>query len=172
MPFQIAFERRILSAAEFKAVEPSHHPVLKTLSRDKLGSIAKALRAYHDKARDQLHQHKRGARGKPGPTAARSAPGKETTSKKHLVLADALKRVTARMATLDADDKRKRTTSVLKAALAKKNARAASHPKPGRTAGQGMAKVASTKRRTRVHPGKVGSVSQQGKRAQARRDGR
>jgi hypothetical protein len=172
MPFQIAFERRILTGPEFRAVEPSHHPMLKTLSRDKLGSVAKALRAYHDKARDQLRQHKRGPRGKSGAMAARSAPGKETTSKKHLVLADALKRVTARMAVLDADAKRKRTTAVLKDALAKKNARTVSHPKPGRTAGKGMAKVTSTKGRTKVNPGRIGSVSQQGKRAQARRDGR
>lgn len=172
MPFQIAFERRLLSAAEFRAVEPSHHPRLKTLSRDQLGATAKALRAYHDKARDLLHQHKRGARGKPGPTAARSAQGKDTVATKAKVLAEALKRVTARMAVLDAEAKRRRTTATLKGALAKKRAASTRTPAPGRTATAGMKAKESGRRRTRTSPGKIGSVSAQGKRAQARRDTR
>lgn len=172
MPFSIAFERRLLSAAEFRAVEPSHHPALKQLSRTELGATAKAIRLYHDKARGLLHQHKRMARGKPGPTAARSAQGRERVAKKHQVLADALRRVTARMAALDAETKRKRTTALLKDALARKTAGNPGRPQPGRTAAGGMRPKGSAKRRTRVNPGKVGSVSQQGKRAQARRDGR
>lgn len=171
MPFQIAFERKILTAAEFRVVEPTHHPKLKTLSREKLGDLAKALRGYHDKARDLLHQHKRAARGKPGPVAARSAKGKATTSKKHLVLADALKRVTARMKLLDAQAKQARTTATLKKALAAKKAKTASAPR-GRTASAGMTAKPSTRRRTRVNPGKIGSVSAQGRRAQGKRDGR
>jgi hypothetical protein len=172
MPFQIAFERRILSSPEFRAVEPTHHPRLKTLTRTELGSIARTLRAYHDKARDLLHQQKRAARGKPGPAAARSAAGKETVAKKHLVLADALKRVTARMAALDAEAKRRRTTALLKEALARKKAAQAKRPAAGRTAAKGMRPTPSAKRRTRVNPGRIGSTSQQGKRAQARRDAR
>jgi hypothetical protein len=172
MPFQIAFERRILSAPEFRAVEPSHHPKLKTLTREQLGTVAKAIRTYHDKARDLLHQYKRGARGKPGPTAARSADGKERATKKHQVLADALKRVTARMAVLDADAKRKRTTALLKEALARKNAAQGKRPASGKTASKGMRAMPNAKRRTRVNPGRIGSTSQQGKRAQARRDAR
>jgi hypothetical protein len=172
MPFQIAFERRLLNGAEFRAVEPTHHPKLKTLSREKLGDIAKALRAYHDKARDLSHQHKRAARGKPGPTAARSAQGKDTVVKKHQVFAEALKRVTARMAALDAQAKQKRTTETLKAALAKKNAAAGKKPAPGRTASAGMRSKASTKRRTKVLPAKVGRISARTRQAQAKRDKR
>jgi hypothetical protein len=172
MPFQIAFERRVLNVAEFRAVEPSHHPMLKKLTREELAKVAKAIRVYHDKARDLLHQHKRGARGKPGPTAARSADGKQRSATKHQVLADALKRVTARMAVLDAAAKQSRTTALLKDALARKQAASARKPAPGRTPSRGMAAKPSEKRRTRVNPGRIGSVSQQGKRAQARRDGR
>jgi len=172
MPFQIAFERRLLSGAEFRAVEPTHHPQLKSLTRDKLGAVAKAVRAYHDKARDLLHQHKRAARGKPGPTAARSAHGKDTVATKQKVFADALKRVAARMAVLDAEARRNRTTALLKDALARKKANAAGRPASGRTASKGMQATPSGKRRTRVNPGKVGSVSKQTRRAQARRDSR
>ena len=170
MPFQIAFERKILTAAEFRAVEPTHHPKLKTLTRGELGAAAKALRAYHDKARDLLHQHKRTARGKPGPTAARSTKGKETTAKTHLVLADALNRVTARMAVLDTEAKKARTTKTLKKALAAKKAKTAATPKRGRTASAGMAPKPSVRRRTKVTPAKVGRVSAAGRRAQGRRD--
>lgn len=170
MPFQIAFERKILTAAEFRAVEPSHNPQLKALPRTRLDAVAKALRTYHDKARDLLHKHKRSQRGKPGPAAARSAKGKETTAKKQRVLADALKRVAARMAVLDAAAKKARTTGTLRKALAAKTAKTRMAPKPGRTASAGMAAKPNPRRRTKVNPAKIGSVSAQGRRAQARRD--
>lgn len=172
MPFQIAFERRLLNGAEFRAVEPTHHPKLKTIPRERLGDIAKALRAYHDKARDLSHQHKRAARGKPGPTAARSAQGKDTVAKKHQVFADALKRVTARMAALDAEAKRKRTTATLKEALAKKKTAAPRKPAAGRTASKGMKATPGSKRRTRILPAKVGRISARTRQAQAKRDTR
>jgi hypothetical protein len=173
MPFQIAFEQRILSAAEFRAVKASHLPDIKAKTPAQLAQAIKAIRLYHDKARDLSHQHKRAKRGKPGATAAKSADGAERAAKKLAVLSQALGRVTARLAALETKAKQARTTATLKEALARKKASAgANRPGAGRSPGKGMAKTPSGKRRTKINPGRIGSVSQQGKRAQARRDAR
>jgi hypothetical protein len=167
----IATERRELTGAEFEAVNSSHYPAVTTLDRPALVELARALRGYRDAARDILHQRRRQARGKPGPGAAGSAPGEARVQAKKQHFAAALKRVNPRIAALDAEAKRARTTEMLAQALAAKRGARRHHPGAGHTASGGMADNASTKGRKHISGGRVGSVSKAGRRAQARRDG-
>lgn len=165
-------ERRLLDDAEFEAVAASHYPGLAELDRAALVALAQRLRGLRDKARDIAHQQRRAARGKPGPTPAGSVPGAQRITAKKQLFAAALRRLNPRIAQLDAEAKRARTTKLLAAALARKQASAPHHPQAGAHAAGGMRATPSRKRGTRIDPRTVGSISQATRNAQARRDAR
>lgn len=162
----------MLDDAEFDAVAASHYPGLAGLDRAALVALAQRLRGLRDKARDIAHQQRRTARGKPGPAPASGVPGAARIAAKKQLFAAALRRVNPRIAQLDADARRARTTALLAAALARKGAAAPHHPQAGHHAGGGMRAKANRKRGTRIDPRAVGSISQATRDAQASRDAR
>jgi hypothetical protein len=163
-------ERTLLGHAGFELVAPSHHPALTALPADELRALAARLRAEHAKLRDLIREGRRARRGKGEARAAASAEAGRASERKQ-VYAAALKRVNARFDEIDEERRRTAHRAALKAALARKQAARAAHPQGGATAGHGMHAKPSGKGRGGVNPGRVGSVSQQNKAAQARRDG-
>jgi len=168
----IRTEDDILAGAEREAVRQSRHPELQSLEREAVLALARRLREYRDKARDIARDRRRAHRGKGDPRGAGPAPAEEGILLKKQVFAAALKRVNSRIAALQGNDRRARTTNVLRAALARKKAAPRHHPSPGATAGGGMHALDEKRQMTDVDPRQVGSVSQQVKNNQASRDSR
>jgi hypothetical protein len=166
-------ERRLLAADEIGQVERSHYPLLEGLPKEEVVSLAQWLRARHGRARDLLRDRRRARRGKP---AARPAPEGEEADRglaaKKQVFAAGLKRVNARLGALAAAAKREANLAKLQAALARRQAGQAAHPDAGATPGAGMQSLPKRKPRMTISPGRIGSTSQAGKAAQARRDAR
>ncbi|PWS37936.1 hypothetical protein DFH01_01055 [Falsiroseomonas bella] len=163
-------ERALLGHDAYKLIEPSHYPALGALSGEELRTLATRLREQHAKARDLIREGKRAKRGKGDARAAATAEAGKATRRKQ-VYAAALKRVNARFDEIDHERKRAAHRAALKAALARKQATRAAHPQGGFSAGKGMRASPSGKGRGGVNPSRIGSVSQQNKAAQARRDG-
>jgi hypothetical protein len=163
-------ERTLLGHDAYGLIAPSHYPALGTLSGDELRTLAARLREQHAKARDLIREGRRARRGKGDARAAANAESGKATRRKQ-VYAAALKRVNARFDEIDQERRRTAHRAAMKAALARKQATRAAHPQGGFTAGRGMHATPNGKGRGGVNPGRVGSVSQQNKAAQARRDG-
>lgn len=173
MGVAFAAERRLLSEAELAPVRQSHFPDLEAIGREDLVGLARWLRAQRGRARDIIHERRRQRRGKgeprPGVTGAESERG---LAAKKQVFARALKRVNQQIAALDAEAKRARSIAAMQAALGARRAASVRRPDSGTTAGKGMRARPTPKRPGIVSGGRVGSVSQAGRNAQAARDGR
>ncbi|WP_144184078.1 hypothetical protein [Elioraea rosea] len=171
MGASFATERRLLAEDELGPVQNSHYPALDEMPHDDLVSLARWLRERHGRARDIIRGRRRVRRGKAEPrgTATESASERGLQAKKQ-VFARGLKRVNARLAQIAGDRKRERAQAAMREALARREAQPVHHPQPGRTAHRGMAAVPREKRRGIITGGRVGSVSQQNKSAQAARD--
>lgn len=170
MGVEFATERRLLSDSEYEPVVRSHFPTVGTLSRDELGELAHWLRSQHNRARDIVRHRVRVRRGKAEGPAPEGASERGLADKKQ-VFARALKRVNARLEQHRAAEKRAQAVAQMQAALARRQTAAPHHPDAGMTPGGGLRAKASTRRRTNVPPGRIGSVSQAGRVAQATRDG-
>jgi hypothetical protein len=162
-------ERALLGEAAYQVVAPSHYPEIEALPAEELRSLANRLREHHAKARDLLREGRRARAGKGDARRAATAEHGKLTQRKQ-VYAAALKRVNSRFDALTAERRQEEHRAALRAALARKQAARAQHPQGGFTAGGGMRAKASGKGSRGVNPGRVGSVSQQNKAAQARRD--
>lgn len=169
-----AAERRLISEDEREPVLRSHFPVLETLDRDGLQDLARWLRDRRDRSRDLVRGARRAGRGKAEPRGGTPGPGPHAergqTAKKQ-VFANALKRVNARLDAVLAEEKRARNSARLRAALAAKQAATPHHPGAGATAGHGLRAKPSRMPRPTIHGARIGSTSQAGRVAQARRDG-
>lgn len=168
MANSIAAERRLLGD-DFALVANSHHPALGALSAEDARELARLLRAQRDKLRGMVHANRRARRGKGEPRA--SAGHDPVLLRRKQVFAAALKRVNARIEKLHGEARRAYHAAALAEALERKRAARSHHPGGGGTAHQGMTVKASGRRRTRIDPRVVGSVSQATKNNQARRDG-
>lgn len=162
-------ERSLLTHDELALVAPTHHPDITTQDAEALRSMATRLRAEHGKLRDLIRSGRRARAGKGEPRGATNALHARMAEKKQ-VFAAALKRVNSRFAELTEDRRREEHRAALRAALARKKAMRAQHPQPGHTARKGMRLKGGNARGPKVNPGQIGSVSQQNKAAQARRD--
>jgi hypothetical protein len=162
-------ERALLGEAAFGLVAPTHHPAIATLPVDELRRLATRLRAEHARARDLIREGKRARRGKGDARSASSAEAEKATRRKQ-VYASALKRVNSRFEALTRESLRAEHRAALKAALARRQAMRATHPSAGLGAGAGMRSKANAKGARGVNPGRIGSVSQANRRAQAQRD--
>ena len=150
-----ATERRLLAEDEIGQVIRSHYPELEGLAHEELTGLARWLRSQHGRMRDTMRERRRIHRGK---------------AEKKQVFARGLKRVNARLASLRAEEKRRRASVALREALSRRGQAAVHHPDAGDTAREGMRTLPSTRRRGIVTGGRVGSVSQAGRNAQAARD--
>jgi hypothetical protein len=88
------------------------------------------------------------------------------------VYANALKRVNAKLATIEAAERRALVLARLQAALGRKQAAGPHHPQRGQTAGTGFRLKRGAERRRIVQAARIGSVSQAVRNAQAARDSR
>jgi hypothetical protein len=168
MATSIAAERRLLGD-DFSLIANSHHPALAALSTEDAVALARLLREHRDRLRGMVHANRRARRGKGEPRAA--AGHDPALLRRKQAFAAALKRVNARIETLHGEARRAYHAAALSEALARKRASRVHHPGGGDSAGTGMRAKASGKRRTRMDPRAIGSISQAGKAAQARRDG-
>ena len=166
-------ERRLLGEDEWEPVARSHYPILDSLTREEALDLARWLRERRARARGLIQRTTRVRRGKAEPRGA-TAPephAERGLSGKKQVFSRALKRVNARLALFTAETRRAQALAGLRAALKARRAAPQHHPESGRTARLGMRSKPSGRRRTRVDPRQVGSVSQAGRDAQAARDG-
>lgn len=173
MSVEFAAERRLLAEDEIAAVLSSHYPELESLAHADLLELARWLRARHGRARDIIRTRRRIRRGKAEPrgTATEDASERGLAAKKQ-VFARGLKRVNGRLGQLRAEEKRARALANLRAALERRQSATVHTPDPGRSAHVGMRPRAATTRRGIISGGRIGSVSQAGRNAQAGRDRR
>ncbi len=173
MSIPCKFERSILSYDEHEIILRSHHPEIYDTGLDDLKELRQRLRDMRNKERTLARAKRREARGKGSPRGE-SFPGTaEHPLERKQVFAAALKRVNReidRMQKLEA-----RTAHIEAARRALTMRRAAQfppRPATGDTPSEGMRPLPSRRRRTRVPPAKIGSVSQATKNAQAARNSR
>jgi hypothetical protein len=140
-------ERSQLGHDEFEMVRVTHHPAIYGLAPDELRALKLRLRDHRSKARALASQKQREVRGKADPRG-KSFPG------------------TAELP--------RRRKQIFAAALAQFRAATFEHrPPPDATAHAGMRPgAAPSRRRTRLPPSRIGSISQATKVAQAIRDAR
>ncbi len=173
MGVEFASERRLLTEEELQPVQASHYPGLAEMARDDLISLARWLRQQRARARDIIHERRRLRRGKGEPrgTAAGSASERGLAAKKQ-VFARALKRVNAQIAHLDAGARRAGAVATMRAALARKQSAPVHHPEASMTRNTGTRPRPVVPRPGIITGGRIGSVSQANKTAQAARDNR
>ncbi len=173
MGVEFAAERRLLTEEEIGPVVSSHYPALAEVAEGELPGLARWLRERHGRARDLIRARRRVYRGKADArgTAAETASDEGLSLKKQ-VFARGLKRVNNRLAELRAAARRAAMVEGLQAALARRHAAAPAHPGAGAGSHAGMQAKPASRRRGIVSGGRIGSVSQAGRVAQARRDGR
>jgi hypothetical protein len=166
-------EQALLTHDEFEVVKSTHHPAIFGLSADELHEQRPRLRQFHEKERTLAFQKRREVRGKAEPRGG-SFPGTADRSlSRKQVFAGALQRLNKEISRVDRLAARSATAAGSHRALAlRKAGESVRHPAPGQSSRSGMKSNASTRSRTKVNPGKVGSVSQATKKAQAARDKR
>jgi hypothetical protein len=171
MSLAFATERRRLTEEELEPIQRSHFPLLEHLSREEVQELARWLRTRRDRARDLMRDHRRSKRGK----AAAAAPAPDADrgiAAKKQVFAGALKRVNARLDALLAEERRTRNLKRLRQALARRQAATPHHPSAGATRHAGTRSLPNRRARPTIHAARIGSTSQAGRDAQARRDAR
>lgn len=173
MATSLRSERSVLKHDEYEAVRSSHHPVIYELDGKALHGLRVRLRDLRDKERTfsrQKHREKRGkadARGGSFPGTA------DQPQRRKQIFAAAIKRVNKELERLRKLEARMTNVDAAHRALALKRANNfVHHPSSDKTADDGMNPVNNKRRRTKVPPAKIGSVSQQTKNAQAKRDAR
>jgi hypothetical protein len=173
MSIPCKFERSVLSYDEYGVILGSHHPEIYEAGLDDLKALRQRLRGMRDKENTLAHAKRREARGK-GPPRGQSLPGTaEHPLQRKQVFAAALKRVNGEIHRMEKLEARTAHTEAARRALAMRRA-AQFPPRPpaGDTPSEGMHPLRSQRRRTRVTPAKIGSVSQATRNVQAARDAR
>lgn len=164
-------EKSLLDHDEWTLVEQTHKPALATLEQDALEAARKRLRDLRAKERDLGHEKRRIARGKAEPRGG-SFPGTYARPKQRKqVFAHALRRVNDELGRRSAAASRNRIVESQSRALAAKRAAPKRRPANTATASGGVTPVENPKRATKVPGAKVGSVTKQTARSQAKKDG-
>jgi hypothetical protein len=166
-------ERSQLSHEEFEMVRVTHHPAIYGLAPDELRAVKLRLQTHRDKARVLARQKQREMKGTAEPRG-RSFPGTaELPRRRKQVFAAALKRVNKELDRLHKLAARTAHVEAARAALAQhRAAKFVHHPPAGATPHEGMQPRTIPRRRRRVPPSRIGSISQATRVAQAIRDAR
>ncbi len=163
-------ERSLISRDEYEVVRYTHHPAIYDVADEDLQATRKRLRDLHAKERTLAWEKRRISRGKAEPRGG-SFPGThERPSRRKQVFAAAVKRLNREIERRAELAARPRQADIARKALALRRENFVSDTPRDATAHEGMEVIASRRRRTAVHPGKVGRVSQRTKAAQAKRD--
>jgi hypothetical protein len=173
MSIPCKFERSILSHDEYEIILGSHHPGIYDVQLDDLRALRQRLRDMRNRERTLAHQKRRESRGKAAPRGG-SFPGTaEHPSQRKQVFAAALKRVNKEIDRIQKLEARSAHVAAARRALEMfRAAQFPPRPATGDKASEGMRPLPSERRRTRVPPAKIGSVSQATKNAEAARDAR
>lgn len=173
MSIPCKFERSLLSHDEYEVVRVTHHPAIYDLDGAQLRATSVRLRTMRGRERTLARQKQREMRGKADARGA-SFPGTaERPSRRKQVFASALKRVNKELSRLRKLEAHVAHVDAAHRALAlRRAANFVHHPAAGDTAREGMRPLSSRRRRTKMLPTKIGSISQATKDAQARRDSR
>jgi hypothetical protein len=173
MSLSRATERSVLSQGQLELVDSTHHPAIYAIDTKGLRDLQGQLRAERSKLRTQVRQKQRESRGKSDPRG-KSFPGNtEQPLKRKQALASALKRVNKELERQRKLEARAAHVDAARRAL-EQHRNAKFHPVAvsDRTAGAGMQPRPSIKRRRIIPGSQIGSVSQQTKNAQAKKDNR
>lgn len=171
MSTSIADERRLLAADEYERVARSHHPSLASLQRDELLDLVRWLREQRGKFKGQIRRRVR--RGKADARKEKEMDNQDRErglAAKKQVFARALKRANGHLDRVLAAEKRAAMHAGMQAALERKRRAPRHHPPSGRRARGGVQPIENPKGADIVEPSAVGSISQAGRVAQARRD--
>lgn len=173
MSIACKFERSILSYDEHEIILRSHHPEIYDASLDELRALRQRLREMRDKERTLARENRRVVRGK-GAQRGASFPGTaEHPLRRKQVFGAALKRVNREIDRVHKLEARTEHIEAARRALAmRRAAQFSTRPPTGDKANEGMRALPNRRRRTRVPPARIGSVSQAIKNAQAARDTR
>src|SRR5262252_7979068 len=173
MTIPCKLERSLLSFEEQQVIARSHHPEIYESALTDLKALRQQLRDLRSKARTLALAKRREVRGK-GPARGASFPGTaEHTLRRKQVFSAALKRVNREIDRMHKLEARATHVEAARRALAiRRAAQFPARPPSGDTASEGMRALPNRRRRTRVPPAKIGSVSQATKNAQAARDAR
>lgn len=171
MTIAAARERRFLSHEEAEIVGSTHYPALADVDADGLRQSQGRLRDLRDKARAIARRKRRAAAGQRDRGSPAVTDATEHAAQRKQIFSQALKRANRQLARLDHAAAQSRTARGVQKALAlKRQEEKAERPGPGRHARTGMRANPSLRRAMGVPGAKVGSVSQAGKSAQAKRD--
>lgn len=173
MALSFKAEAGLLREDELELVRSSHHPFVHELDQAQLQDARSRLRDWRDKERTLAHHKRREARGK-GEARGSSFPGSADHPKRRKqVFSAALKRVNGELERLSVAEARAAHAGAAHRALSLRRAAEVTHrTEENRTASKGTASLPSRRNRAVLPPSKIGSVSQQGKKAQAKRDAR
>jgi hypothetical protein len=173
MSIPCKFERSQLSNDEFEMIRVTHHPAIYDLAPDELQALKLRFRGQRDKARVLARQKQREMRGKSEPRG-KSFPGTAELARwRKQIFAAALKRVNKELDRVHKLAARTAHVEAARTALARYRAAKFVHrPPTGATPHEGMRPRVSVRRRSRVPPSKIGSISQATRVAQAIRDAR
>jgi hypothetical protein len=166
-------ERSLLSFEEHQVVARSHHPEIYESGLDDLKALRQQLRDLRSRTRTLALTKRREVRGK-GPARGASFPGTaEHTLRRKQVFSAALKRVNREIDRMEKLEARSAHVKAAQAALAMRRAAQFPHPPSNvDTPNEGMRPLPHRRRRTRVPPARIGSISQATKNSQAARDAR
>ena len=169
MSTSIADERRLLAADEYEPIARSHYPGLAGLQRDELLDLVRWLRDQRGRFKSQVRRRVRDRKADAKSEADKPDRERGVAAKKQ-VFARALKRANAHLDRVLAVEKRAAMHAGMQAALERKRRTPRHHPSSGRHAHGGAQSIENPKGADIVQPSTVGSISQAGRVAQARRD--
>ena len=173
MSIPCKFERSILSYDEHGIILHSHHPEIYESGLDDLKALRQRLRDMRGKEKTLAHAKRREARGKGRPRGQNLPGTAEHPLQRKQVFAAALKRVNKEIHRLEKLEARTAHIDAARQVLAmRRAAQFPPRPQAGDTPSEGMRPLPNRRRRTRVSPASVGSISQATRNAQAARDAR
>jgi hypothetical protein len=170
MSTSIADERRLLAADEYEPIARSHYPSLASLQREELLDLVRWLRDQRGRFKGQIRRRVRRAKADVRNEATEKPASERGFAAKKQVFARALKRVNNQLDRVLAADKRAAMLAGMQAALERKRRAPRHHPSSGRRARGGVQPIENPKGDDIVQPSTIGSISQAGRVAQARRD--
>jgi hypothetical protein len=173
MSISRATERSVLTRDQIQMVGQTHHPAIYNLDPAALRDLQVQLRSERGKVQTQVRERIREARGKGKPRGKRFPGETERPLVRKQALSNALKRVNKELERQRKLAAKSEHVDAARRALALRRASQFHHaPVDDRTPNEGMQPSPSTKRRKIIPGSQIGSVSQQTKNAQAKKDNR
>lgn len=173
MSISRATERSVLTQDQIEMVGRTHHPAIYNLDAKALRDLQAQLRSERSKVRTQVRERIRESRGKGTPRGKKFPGETERPLVRKQALSNALKRVNKELERQRKLEAKAEHVEAARRALALR--RAGNFHGAGmadRTPNEGMQPRPSTMRRKIIPGSQVGSVSQQTKNAQAKKDNR